>query len=270
MQYGMLNEYKIIEAINEKKFIELNKHWQEIIKNILFKNIDIEDDSIIIAYKCENYIKPDIAIMIGDVTKFISIKLGDRCTMHQESIFTFMELLKSYNISDETIETLLLFLYGDGTTDGTGDHRFSTRDLVDSLYERLILANEELNSNKKLVRKVIERCVFEGVDCEKDSATFLYHGNKDKGIMCSDKEIIKFGLWKPMKWMFMPHIGPLVITPYLRDINNVSKNQYKRDYVNLTWRDLGKHMELIQKFDRQDNELKAKCYQNNPKLNKET
>ena len=43
MQYGMLNEYKIIEAINEKKFIELNKHWQEIIKNILFKNIDIED-----------------------------------------------------------------------------------------------------------------------------------------------------------------------------------------------------------------------------------
>ena len=68
----------------------------------------------------------------------------------------------------------------------------------------------------------------------------------------------------------MPHIGPLVITPYLRDINNVSKNQYKRDYVNLTWRDLGKHMELIQKFDRQDNELKAKCYQNNPKLNKET
>ena len=37
MQYGMLNEYKIIEAINEKKFIELNKHWQEIIKNILFK-----------------------------------------------------------------------------------------------------------------------------------------------------------------------------------------------------------------------------------------
>ncbi|MGM9858228.1 MAG: hypothetical protein ACI311_03150 [Bacilli bacterium] len=266
MQFGMLNEFKIIDAVNEKKFNELSDHWKNIVKNILFKELIIKDTDMIIAYKCEAHIKPDMAIIVQNVTKFISIKCGHRNTFHQETINTFMEFLRSNFISEETINTLLLFLYGDGTIDGTGNRRYYTRELIDILGTKLKKANNELNSNKDFIKKSIMRFVFQGIDNKNEIAQFLYYGTYKDGIMVSKRDLMKFMLWKEMDWMYLPHIGTLVISPYLRDVQNISKNQYKRDYVNLSWRNISKHICMIQEFKKKDEELINKCYKHNEKL----
>ena len=266
MQFGLLNEFKIIDAVNEKKFCELSDHWKNIIKNILFKEVKIDENDEIIAYKCENHIKPDMAIVLKNITKFVSIKCGQRNTFHQESTKTFVEFLKLNSISEETIDTLLLFLYGDDTIDGTGQIRHYTREIIDILEKRLKKANDELNLNKEFIKKAIIRFVIQGVNEENEKAQFLYYGTFDKGIMLYQKEIIKFALWKKMDWMKLPHIGPMVITPYLRDVKFISNNQYKRDFVNISWRNISNHIDLIKEFRRRDEELIRKCYLHNDKL----
>ena len=260
MQRGFLNEFQIIDELNEKRFKDLTPFWRDVLLKPVFRSIPVCDEDVLESYKCDINGKPDIAIRLNGITKYISVKSGERNTVHQESLKTFIEFLKQNDISDNTIETLLLFHYGDGTTDGTGEVRFNTRALLSSLSDRLKIANNELNCNRMFISKCIRRFIFDGVDNTKVPAEFLYHGDKDSGYLVTEKDLIKFALWLPMDWMFMPHIGPMTITPYLRDVEKISKNQYKRDIVNISWRDLRRHLVLIKRFEKEDNELKKRGY----------
>ena len=73
--------------------------------------------------------KPDIWIKIGNEIKFISVKEGSGNSVHQEPFKDFCKFLEDINVSEETVNHLKLYHYGDDTLDGSGETRLSTSDI---------------------------------------------------------------------------------------------------------------------------------------------
>jgi hypothetical protein len=64
------------------------------------------------------------------------MKSGKAAIVHNEIISNFTSFLRSKGISERTIETIHLFHYGDGTTDGSSENeRKSYKDISLALLE---------------------------------------------------------------------------------------------------------------------------------------
>ena len=230
---GIQNEENFVRCINNKSYDELNKHLQFFLQ-FLFPVIDTSKK-----FHCElthNYIKPDICISLDSEMRYVSLKYGQSDVFHNENILTFVEFLRKNGISEQSINTYLLYHYGDGTTNGTGKHRLSSVELRFHYKEELDKLNQELNKDKEFVKKFIDRAMFQGVNDLANRADYLYHGDTDYGVFLSRYQLMQRVETKNYSFMTeCIHIGPLVIRPHARYSNKPIQNNRSRELVEASY-----------------------------------
>ena len=236
---GLKNEINIINAINNKTYGELNDNLK------LMMNYFCDSFSKILRFKakkCEKYDKADICITYKSRKYYISLKNGTSSYLHCEYIKTFILFLRKYGISEETQKTLLYYHFGDCTLNGTGKKRYSRNEIIKILGNKISKANLELNSNKELVRDFVIKCIFEGNKDHQQAADYIYHGDENNGVMCSKKQIMNFIMRRNFDTLISPHIGPIIINPYVRYVNFKELHPERRNIVCYNWRNLENNM----------------------------
>ena len=241
---GLLVEDEIMANINGKKVSQISNNLRYFLRNLFGP---LNDDEIVFCQKTDDSFKVDLIIRYNNVTKNISIKTGRAEIVHNEILTNFTDFLEEQGVSKETIETIKLFHYGDGTTDGTGEKRMSYIDIAHMLKDRIRKANEELNYRKELVLKTIYHCVFKGAKKDNPEIDAIYFGTKDFGVMATKKQILthirkrNFGFFENL------HIGPLLLRPDARYVGKDIASERKRNRIIVYWPNLNADIEYISK-----------------------
>lgn len=245
---GLDNEYALAFALDGKRVEELTRNLSYNIHEMFgFVN----PKSTIKCKKIEDFGKPDISIEIDGVVHYVSVKSGKSKSLHQENIFQFCDYLRSLNISEETIDTILYLHFGDGTTDGTGKRRMTYSEVMYRYKDRIAKANLELNKDRDFIRKVIERCIFKGTNPDNIEADYIYNGNATFGVLVSKVQLVKYIMTKS-NWNYYTnlHIGPLFFRPHARYVDFKETHPESRFKTDGEWPNLDKDMIFINKrFD---------------------
>ena len=231
-RYGLQKEDKMVNALNNKKIGDLNANLKKMMANLYGI---IEDDEIVKCRKKEDFSKPDLVITYKGVSRYISMKSGTAKEIHEEQISTVISFLHRLGISKYTLNTLLLFQYGDDTTNGTGDHRMTWQEVYKKYDQRIKYANNELNRNKKVFLDIMERCMFQGVDVKAIPADALYHGDENSGVLVTKNQFLKYFQMKNWDLYNSFHIGPMILRPHSRDVNHDIQNEHLRHKLQFNW-----------------------------------
>jgi len=227
---GLLNEQRMILALNNKKFEELNPNLQTFVMQIL---PDLDKSRPIECFKCKEYTKPDIVISQGKKVRYISLKTGTADTMHSENVDTFVEFLRENGFDDYSIESYLLYHYGDGTTDGTGTDRLGVVAVREKYDKRITALNDALNKSKDFLKKFADRVMWQGVNPLEMPADVIYHGTEEYGCFMSKYQLTRHLERKSWSYMqFVLHVGPFVIRPRARYPGKEIKNdEFRRKVI---------------------------------------
>ena len=240
---GIRKEAEIVFLLNGKKFKEItSNNWRFHLSN-MFGHIG--DDEMIIARQIEGSQKPDFFIEIAGERHYVSMKTSDNSCVHQEMIDSFTNYLMENSMSERTIETILLYHYGDGTTDGTDEKRMEISELKSWLKLRIEEANRELNRYFSFINDFMERALFNGSHKEYEKADYIYFGDAVFGMMIPKRKVM-FHL-RHMRWGYMEalHIGPLTIRPHARYIGTAVTREISRKKVDVKWPNLSTELAKI-------------------------
>lgn len=240
--HGRLNEDELMINLDGKKISELNPNLRYLMSE-LFGAMDVNE-----TIKCtqpDDYIKPDLIIEYKNIKKGLSVKSGATDFVHREYIDSFIEFLKGLGISQRTLNTILLFQYGDDTLDGTGKKRLSFEDIKYRYQSRIREANVELNKNNEIIFKVVERTMFDGAGDNKEKADAIYHGDVFEGTIITKYQVYKHIMKKEWDKYEHLHIGPLFIGPHARYVNSEIVNENSRKRLNVRWNNLILDMKYI-------------------------
>ena len=125
MNNGRQNEYDFVLHFNGKKVKELDPNSYDLIHTI-FNNIS--DETIIKSWKNHYKQKTDVMIKIDNIIKGISIKTGNKNSVHVEPLSSFVHFLQENGIPFNIIDMYLKYHFADGTLDGSGKTRKSSSD----------------------------------------------------------------------------------------------------------------------------------------------
>ena len=230
---GFKNEDELIEFLYYKKVKDLNNNLK---KFIFFLFGDIDEESIIKTTPGKSGQKPDMIITIDNNTKKISIKKGSGNSVHQEKIDLFSGFLESINIPKEIINKLLRFHWGDGTTDGSGHERISSRDYKIEFPEEIKIINKEFNKPEN-IKQFVNRFIIQGKSKNYDSIDALYYGDVSEGHWASTDEIIEYVTNSIFK-LDSIHFGPLTYQIWNRCLNFNPKTEERRKVMQVKWASL--------------------------------
>lgn len=239
---GFENEDELIEYLNSKKIKDLNSNMKDFIF-FIFGNID--EENIIQATTGKSGQKPDMIITINNVIKRISIKKGTGNSVHQEKVDVFVEFLESINISNETINKLLKFHWGDGTSDGTGSQRISSSDYKQQFPEEIEMINKEFNKEKN-IKEFIYRFIMQGKSDDYDIVDALYYGNVNEGHWASKDEIIEYVVNNIFS-LDSIHFGPLTYQIWNRCLNFNPNTENRRRVMQVKWGSLLNDLLIIER-----------------------
>lgn len=234
---GFKNEIDIVEYLNNKQFKDLNNNMQDFLSfafNKQISNNEIIFSGKISKVECKNT-KPDIWITIGNQTKNISIKKGSANSTHQEPFDDFCKFLESINISNNTINNLKLYHYGDDTLDGSGETRLEAKDAMLRYYNEILSANTELNTKENLI-KILNRILFAGVFFNPIITDITYHGTVDYGVYASREEIIDYLIDNAdISKMSGIKFSVLTYQPWTRDVKRKAAHPERRFSMQVKW-----------------------------------
>lgn len=226
---GLINEERMIYALNDKKFSELNANLQHFVTFLLPK---LDKEQKVKCFHAEDYTKPDFCVQQNDTRRFVSLKHGTCETLHDEKLDRFIQFLMENGIDAETIESYLLFHFGDGTTDGSGTKRMNNFEVKLAYSKRLTKMNKVFNQSKEFIKKFADRVMFQGVNPLAEPAEIIYHGDEDFGCFCSKNQVMRH--LELRRWDYMVsvvHIGPFILRPKARYPNKEIKNDDSRRKV---------------------------------------
>ena len=123
---GFQLENILVEALNENIFSNLNQNLKNLISKI-FHSHDFQNHKIY-SKKYGPGSKPDIYIEINGVKKNLSLKKGNGNSIHQEPLELFITHLgETIKLPDQISDDLRLFIWGDGSLDGSGNSHHNQR-----------------------------------------------------------------------------------------------------------------------------------------------
>ena len=231
---GIRNEYLFIAALKNKKINELSFLLQEL---ILFLFSNIKNNSIIKCYKNVEYEKGDIIIQIGNIKKYISIKMGHKNSVHCESIKKFKNFLKDLNLKEEIINEILRYQYADGTLDGTGKIRMSAAEYKLENPKSIDTINEELN-RPEILSKIVNRFIIQGTQWHTHQISLLVYGTPDDFFFITPKEIYSYIINKKDIKSSAIHFSCLTLQPLSRVLDYNEKMEYMRHWIQIKWYNL--------------------------------
>ncbi len=182
---GKENEENLIKAINGKRLCEIPSGPQAFLRDT---KESVTDETEFVADSSVYGMKPDIEIAErGFNTEwYVSIKKGKNNSVHQEKIDYFVQYATDeLDMSDEERDSLLLYLYGDGTLDGNTerDKWMKEEEVREKYSDELSSVQQFLNRNK---RSLLERFLVYG-RLGKDyniKANYIYHGTTEAATWC--------------------------------------------------------------------------------------
>lgn len=246
-RHGFSNEENFVNCLNNQKFSNLNKNMQNFLPFVFER--DFLGNEIIFAdltQKIEGKNpKPDIWIKTGNKIKFISIKEGSGNSVHQEPFKDFCKFLEDINVSEETIDCLKLYHYGDDTLDGNGEIRLSTSDIKLKYNTKIQLANKELNSSSILI-KIIDRVLFSGAFIKPIIVDAIYHGSVDNGVYANREEIINYLIDNAnVSEMSGIRFSELTYQPWTRDQFRTAAHPERRYVMQVKWGSMANCINII-------------------------
>ena len=122
MNDGFINEYDLINYINDNQFIDYNSNIKNFLKFTF--GISFNPNLTFNAKKITGQQKPDFSITHNGITKYISVKKGSGNSVHQERIDVFFPFIENV-LDTNLLNYLKLFHFGDDTTDDSGGTRYS-------------------------------------------------------------------------------------------------------------------------------------------------
>ena len=226
---GFLNEDRLMYCIDGKKFDQLNGNLQHFISLILPY---LDKEKPIKCCKAEPYTKPDICIYQGNQRVFVSVKHGTTEILHDEKINPFINFLREQGIDEDIINGYLLYHYGDGTTDGTGETRLAAFDARVKYDAEVRKVNEAFNKSKDFIKEFADRVMFKGVNPDAEGANVLYHGDEDYGSFISRNQLMRHLERRSYDFMTQNvHIGPFIVRPRARYPGKEIKNDDHRHKI---------------------------------------
>lgn len=234
MEYNVLsgydNEFQFVKLLNNKKVKELNPMSLELIESLFG---EVNENSIITAWKNHYPQKKDILIKIDNRIRGVSIKKGSRNSVHLELVTSFIQFLKTLKIDKKIIDKYLLYHFGDGTIDGTGSKRVSKEE-YQQMYQSDI---EEINTafnTKENIKTAVKRFVLCGNNSNFPIDGLVFGTSEDFFFLTTD-EIVEAILGNEIKDASGVHFGPLFCQPQGRCLNHNPKYEAVRYNVQVKW-----------------------------------
>ena len=245
MNSGILNEYVFINNINNKKYKETNILFQEMLKALYPW---IKENDLIIAYKYGKYAKTDIVLSVRNIKKGISLKSGDKNSVHLEKIDSFCKFISRYKFGE--LESMKRYLYSDGTNNNTGKIRCSADEHKQKFPEDIIKINEELERIKK---PLIDRFLIKSDINYKIKVDVIVYGTINDFIWATKEEIISYLINKKNESSSV-HVSSLNIQNWDRNLKRNPKYEYCRNYIQVKW------------FNLFDDIIQIMCNRNEPNI----
>lgn len=227
---GFKNENEFIRYLNGKKVGKVNPIFQDLLFK-LYDNLSYKD--LIFCRPNYDKQKSDMIIEINGIEKRISIKKGVKNSVHIEPFPMFILFLKDCGISDEIINEVKLFHYGDGSADGSGEARISSLEYKEKHQDKLDLINYEFNKID-VVLKAIDRFVLFGNNSNEPIDAIIYGVLEDfiwitrdeiRDIILRNRDIKRTGLG----------FGSLFYQPMNRCLNHNLKYDHDRHIAQIKW-----------------------------------
>ena len=239
---GRLKEDEFVATINGKKAKDLSHNLKHTLREMfgLFDGEEVLKSGLV-----DKLQKPDFYIEYKGIRKYVSLKTGRAETVSEEGLKQFLAFLRSWNLSIESQKTFLYYHFGDGTMDGSGKERMPYFDLVAILKDRILALNAELNRSKDFIKEVIHRMLFKGTVEANIPADYIYFGDVNYGVVCSEAQIFKHVDRRTWEYMDNPHIGPIQFRPHARYIGSQIKKEKSRWKVDFWWANLSADLEYI-------------------------
>lgn len=232
-QGGLDFETDFVTAINGKPKREMNPNIASLLETIF---PTLSNESLVLAQKADPRGKSDVSLFSEVGRAEISLKSLNGDVVHSSPIDKFIDYLESWEISKSSIDTLLLYLYRDGTTDGSGGDKWTHEETLYRLSPRIKDFNREVNSNRVFVQDCVDLCLFRGNCKSVPPAGYLYHGSVESGIWVSRHQV---AVWAykivDMDFIRNPHIGPLHIRPFQQTSKKWGINDPKLHWLRLKW-----------------------------------
>ena len=229
---GFENENLLIENLNNKKFIDLNENLKRFIKYI---DKDIKMNDLIFCEKHAGMNKTDLTITVNNKNYNISVKMGTGNSVHQENLNDFINFLKDNydDLTDDIINAIKLFIWGDGTLDGTGkiEDRVDARTFNKENPELIKIIKDFFYNHK---HDLIKRFLIMGLKSE-IAPDFIYYGSVDEGICISSDYALKWLCADENEVNSTIPIGRLTFQAWNRNINGGNKSENKRGVIQLKW-----------------------------------
>lgn len=246
---GVENEKKLVGALNNKMLKRLTSYQQHFIKDI-YKNVNGTD--IVQAKKIGGAgYKPDVEIEVDGEKHYISVKKGSGNSVHQEKTEFFIHFcMTELDMSKTERDSLLLYLYGDGTLDGDSspEERLKDQELIETYRNEINTVQKFLDRNK---RSLIERFLIYGRKgtYNRKKADYLYHGDAKKGIWCPlNFDTIDYLVNQPNAKNSPLVIGPFSLQVWNRNLEGKTELEDRRHSIQIKWGTCKKDIEKINQY----------------------
>ena len=232
-QAGLDFETKFVTAINGKKLEDLNPNLSSLFERIF---PGIQKGDLLLAQKADPRGKSDVSVFTKAGRAEISLKSLNGELVHSSPNDKFVNYLYEFGVSESSVKTLLQFLYRDGTTDGSGERKWTYEETMFRLAPRIKDFNQEINANRDLLQDCADLALFRGNHREIPAANWLYHGTLESGLAVSRYQI---SIWMSkivdMDFIRNPHIGPFHIKPFAQTMKESAINKDKLNWLRLKW-----------------------------------
>ncbi len=242
--HGKIVEDEMMLALNNHRIMDLIPNLHYLMEELFGA---LEPNETVLCTQPNVPIKPDLIITYKGVTKGLSIKSGTSEYMHGEPVERFVEYLREQEVSEETLKTILLNQFGDGTINGTGKERMELAELKYRLSTHIKKANDELNNNYELLVNLMDRMLFKGWDKNAIPAYAIYHGDLYSGTIVTRTQVMKYIRDKDWNYYDNFHIGPIFLRPHARYIGKEIKSVFSQHKIDGFWPNLLADMNYISK-----------------------
>lgn len=230
---GYDNEFEFVKYLNKRQVRNLNPMFRELINELYH---DVDEESIIFAWRNHLPQKSDIFIKINGVMKGLSIKKGMKNSVHVDGISNFIHFLIENKVPRDVVIEYLKYHYADGTTNGKGEKRISAQEYKISNQQNIDEINRYFNQEELLV-KAIDRFILKGNNSNY-YIDVLICGEVDDFIWILKDDIKKVILSKKDVYSTAVHFGSITCQPKNRCLNYNPIYEKDRFCVQLKWYNL--------------------------------
>lgn len=239
MQEGFINEKQFAYFFNNKKVKHLSKSAKDLIY-ALYSNVN--EDDFVLCWSSKYLEKADIKIKINGIVKGVSIKTGQQCSMHQESLDSFNRFLLRIGVEENIISKFTKFIYGE-----INNKRVTTEQYISQFSNDIAEIKRSFNSYSNRFH-LITRFLFHGTENQLYDCDAIIYGLPNDFYWATKDEILKLLINYPYTNVNFLNVSLLNVRCYDRNINyNVNRKNVEHK-VQVKWFSLPRDIIYISKI----------------------